>query len=140
VISKKDDGRNMKIKEEVLIAIIAHAEKQKPIEACGYLAGTNGIISRHYELTNADNSPEHYSFVPEEQFDTVRKARKDGLTIAAVYHSHPASPARMSDEDIRLAYDPDIFYIIVSLHEGISVRCFKMNDKMPEEEILEVVK
>jgi proteasome lid subunit RPN8/RPN11 len=33
----------------------------------------------------------------------------------ACYHSHPATPARPSEEDINLAYDPDLRYIIISL-------------------------
>jgi proteasome lid subunit RPN8/RPN11 len=38
--------------------------------------------------------------------------------MLANYHSHPATPARPSVEDIRLAYDPDIFYFIISLATG----------------------
>jgi len=33
----------------------------------------------------------------------------------AVYHSHPVTPARMSAEDIRLANDPTMVYLIYSL-------------------------
>ncbi len=66
-------------------------------------------------MKNIDNSTEHFSFDREEQFDIVRKARSEGLEIIANYHSHPVTPARPSQEDINLAYDPDISYLIVSL-------------------------
>ncbi len=32
-----------------------------------------------------------------------------------VYHSHPESPARLSEEDLRLLNDPLMVYVIVSL-------------------------
>lgn len=96
-------------------AVLAHARKELPNECCGYLAGREGLIDTHYELTNVDASPEHFSFDPREQFATVRAAREAGLSVLANYHSHPATPARPSQEDIRLAYDPGISYLILSL-------------------------
>ena len=66
-------------------------------------------------MTNTDQSPEHFSFDPVEQFQVLRAARAEGLSVIANYHSHPASPARPSVEDIRLAYDSNILYFIASL-------------------------
>jgi proteasome lid subunit RPN8/RPN11 len=105
----------MKISKEITKELITHARKDAPVEACGYLAGKDNIITRHYELTNTDKSNEHFSFDPSEQFKVVKDAREKGLEIYGVYHSHPATPARPSAEDIKLAYDPDIIYVIVSL-------------------------
>jgi [CysO sulfur-carrier protein]-S-L-cysteine hydrolase len=102
-------------------AIISHALRELPNEACGYLAGSGGVISQSYQLTNMDHSPEHFTFDPAEQFAAVKKARKEGLEILANYHSHPQTPARPSLEDIRLAYDPAILYFIVSTAEKEAV-------------------
>jgi proteasome lid subunit RPN8/RPN11 len=66
-------------------------------------------------MTNADHSPEHFSFLPQEQFAALRHARGKGLKVTANWHSHPSSPSRPSEEDIRLAYDPTILYFILSL-------------------------
>ena len=96
------------IKQSVLDQIVSHAKHDLPTEACGYLAGNDGVITHGYQLTNTDHSPEHFSFDPAEQFQTVRDARDKGLQILANYHSHPETPARPSVEDIRLAYDPEI--------------------------------
>ena len=54
------------------------------------------------------------------------------LEIIANYHSHPETPARPSQEDIRLAYDPNIFYIIVALAGGqINLNAFRIvNDQV----------
>ena len=86
-----------------------------PNEARGYLAGSDGEVTYSYQLTNVDHSPEHFSFDPSEQFKAVKDARNKGLQILANYHSHPETPSRPSQEDIRLAYDPEIGYVIISL-------------------------
>jgi len=106
----------MKITSAVLKSIAEHARREKPIEACGYLAREiNGIVTKHYELTNLDGSGMHFTMDHKEQFDAVKDMRARGLKLAAVYHSHPETPARPSPEDIRLAYDPDISYVIISV-------------------------
>lgn len=105
----------IQIKKTIYNEIIEHAINDNPIEACGYLAGVNGVITKCYRLTNIDNSNEHFSFDPQEQFATVKDARNNGLEIIANYHSHPQTPARPSQEDIKLAYDPNILYFIASL-------------------------
>ena len=66
-------------------------------------------------MENIDASPVHYSMDPAEQFAAVRDCRAEGLSIRAVYHSHPETDAYPSAEDIKLAYDPAISYVIVSL-------------------------
>ena len=130
----------MKIKKDILKSIIAHAKKLVPIEACGYLAGQDDVIIKHYELTNTDQSKEHFSFDPAEQFATVKDARANGLNVSAVYHSHPETPARPSQEDIKLAYDPNISYVIVSLADGgEDVKSFRIKDGQVSPEDIEIV-
>ena len=41
--------------------------------------------------------------------------RANGYTPLGNWHSHPESPARPSEEDKRLAYDPTVNYLILSL-------------------------
>ena len=122
----------------VLDLIIAHAKKDLPNEACGYLAGRDGVVSLSYILTNIDHSPEHFSFDPAEQFQAVKDARSKGLQILANYHSHPVTPSRPSQEDIRLAFDPDISYIIISLADVVPVvKSFQIvNGLVTNEEII----
>lgn len=130
----------MKIKKEIINSIVSHAKSGAPIEMCGYLAGRDGVVTRHYELTNIDNSEDHFSFDPKEQFATVKDARNNGLEVCAVYHSHPVTPARPSQEDIRLAYDPAISYVIISLADGgEDVKSFKIRDSEVTPEPIEIV-
>lgn len=119
----------LQIEEQILTAILEHGRREEPNEACGYLAVRDGVITRHIELTNIDAAPEHYSMDPAEQFAAIRQIREEGLQLAAVYHTHPESPARPSVEDIRLAHDSQIIYVIASLMAGVEpVRAFKIKD------------
>ena len=95
-------------------AMLVAAQKAAPCEACGLLAGKNGKVIKFYELTNADASPEHYSMIPAEQFAALKDMRAEGIELLAAWHSHPATPARMSDEDLRLAYAPGLIHVILS--------------------------
>lgn len=120
--------------------LIAHAREGLPEEVCGYLTGTGREVLKQYRLTNMDHSAEHFSFDPAEQFQVMREARKAGHQILAVYHSHPATPARPSEEDIRLAFDPTISYVIVSMAAEIpDVKSFRIKNGEVEREEIQVV-
>lgn len=104
------------ITETAYQSILAQARKDAPIESCGYLLGPDKeTATENFPMTNIDHSEEHFSFDPKEQFAAVKYARKNGLHIVGNWHSHPASPSRPSEEDKRLAYDPNILYFILSL-------------------------
>jgi len=125
------------ISQDIVDQLFEHARQGLPEEVCGYLAGSGREVTVHYELTNIDHSPEHFSFDPAEQFKVVREVRKAGLEILANYHSHPETPARPSVEDIRLAFDPNISYVIVSLAaEQPDIKSFIIrNGEVEKEEI-----
>lgn len=107
----------MKISKKIINKIYDHGKKEAPIEACGYLAGINNEVINYYPMQNIDQSNEHFTLDPQEQFNVMKKVRVKGLEILAVYHTHPGSPARPSVEDIKLAFDPGIMYVIISLLE-----------------------
>lgn len=130
----------MRIRKRIVEQLTNHAKKEAPLEACGYLAVKDGTVTALYALENIDKSGEHFSFDPREQFAAVRDARAKGLEICAVYHSHPASPARPSEEDIRLAHDPQMLYVIVSLAQvKEEIKAFRIKDNSVEPVALEVV-
>lgn len=108
----------MNIPQNVIEELIEQARKDAPNETCGYLLGKNGDVTENYWMENIDHSPEHFSFAPKDQFAALRYAREHGLKILANWHSHPASPSRPSQEDLRLANDPTIRYAILSLLDG----------------------
>jgi proteasome lid subunit RPN8/RPN11 len=131
----------MKIRQNVIHQLVEHARDESPIEACGYLAERDGVITDLFRLKNVDASPEHFSFDPAEQFATLRQVRAKGLRMRAVYHSHPASPARPSAEDIRLANDPALIYVIISLaSREPDVKAYAIRGGEVAAEVVEVVK
>jgi [CysO sulfur-carrier protein]-S-L-cysteine hydrolase len=128
------------IEEKIIAALLAHGRREEPNEACGYLAAQDGVVCRHFELTNIDAAPDHYAMDPAEQFAVIRQIRAEGLQLAAVYHSHPETPARPSIEDLRLAHDPKVIYVIVSLMAGVvPVRAFRIRQGAETEVPLKVV-
>ena len=130
----------MIIPENIINELINQAQQEAPNETCGYLLGittTDGdIVTENYWMENIDHSPEHFSFAPKDQFAALKHARSKSLKILANWHSHPASPSRPSQEDLRLANDPTIRYAILSLHEGIHLNSFKiLNGQVVDKEV-----
>ncbi|MEI6208506.1 MAG: M67 family metallopeptidase [Desulfuromonadales bacterium] len=121
--------------------MIVHAKAGFPLEVCGILGGSSATVSVNYRMTNTDASNEHFMMDPKEQFAVVKDLRAKGLTMLAVYHSHPESPARPSEEDIRLALTPGVSYIIISLADSlkVDVKSFKISNGVVESEELRVV-
>jgi proteasome lid subunit RPN8/RPN11 len=106
--------------KELREKIISHSRSALPNEACGLLAGLidgAGVknIAEIYRLKNIDESPLHFSMSSEEQFAAIADIRRRGLALLGNFHSHPSTPARPSEEDIRLAFDRSLSYLIVSL-------------------------
>lgn len=129
----------IRIPEDIVNKIFIHAERDKPIEACGYLLGLENKVSLMFPMKNMDESRTHFTLDPMEQFKVLNEARNLGLKIIGVYHSHPDTPARPSEEDIQLANDPSISYIIASLLDK-SIESFKIQNKKVEKEELEITK
>lgn len=130
------------LKHRHYLEIAEQAMAAIPKEACGLIAGWEAdegrVVTQIYPLTNVDASSEHFSMDPKEQFAAVRDMRQKGWALLGNYHSHPASPARPSTEDIRLAFDPNAIYLIISLLDTKQpvLRAFSIkNARVSEEEI-----
>ena len=130
----------MKLKKEIFERVVAQARRELPDESCGYLLGEGDTVTEDYPMTNIDHSPEHFSFDPREQFAAIKHARKQGLKVIANWHSHPSSPSRPSQEDIRLANDPNILYAILSLAEETPVfNAFEIKNGEVSKQNIEII-
>ena len=124
--------------------MLVYAWENLPDETCGLLAGTetDGVrdIKEVYLLTNTDASNEHFTMDPREQLAAVKDMRAKGLRPLGNWHSHPESPSRPSEEDVRLAHDPTASYLILSLEswEAPNLNAFRIRDGKYEWEILEL--
>jgi proteasome lid subunit RPN8/RPN11 len=99
--------------------MISHSQAAAPLEACGLIAGTADgdakRVGKVYVLRNLDESRIHFTVDQREQLEAVKDMRALGLSPLGNWHSHPETPARPSDEDIRLSFDPAASYLILSL-------------------------
>jgi len=127
----------LKIPVSILDDLIAHAREGFPLEVCGILGGTDDTVSAMYRMINTDASNEHFMMEPREQFSVVKDLRAKGLSMLAIYHSHPETPARPSQEDITLALTPLVSYVIISLANPAepAVKSYKISagDVEPEQ-------
>ncbi|MDR3165591.1 MAG: M67 family metallopeptidase [Synergistaceae bacterium] len=123
--------------------MISHAKACFPQEACGLLSGNieEDIkrVARIYRMTNIDASGSHFSIEPKEQLAAIKDMRARGIVPLGNFHSHPETPARPSEEDIRLAYDPAASYVIISLAgETPVMRAFHIEDGAALDEEIEI--
>lgn len=99
--------------------IVSYAREHLPEEACGLLGGIedeNGReIKKVYFLENIDHAEDHFTLDPKDQMIAIKDMRANGLKPLGNWHSHPSSPSRPSEEDIRLAFDSKASYMILSL-------------------------
>lgn len=129
------------ITQNVLDDLVSHAQEGFPLEVCGILGGTDESVSAIYRMTNTDASNEHFMLDPKEQFAVVKDLRSKGLSMLAIYHSHPESPARPSEEDIKLALTPGVSHVIISLADALQpvVKSYKIDQGEVNLEVLEIV-
>jgi proteasome lid subunit RPN8/RPN11 len=99
--------------------ILDHCRQQFPLEACGLIAGRRSDdfkeVTRVYPLKNQTQSRFRFDIDPRDQLEAIKKMRSEGLAPLGNYHSHPETPARPSDEDLKLYLDPNASYLIMSL-------------------------
>ena len=103
------------LKNADLQKIYEHCEREYPNEACGILAGHQGMVKKIYSMTNAEPSPAFYVMDPQEQFRVMKEMRQTRLELVGIYHSHTGSQAYPSATDVSLAYYPEAVYLIVTL-------------------------
>ena len=131
----------LQIPQNIHDDLIAHAREGFPLEVCGILGGNGDKVSAIYRMTNTDASNEHFMTEPREQFSVVKDLRTKGLAMLAIYHSHPETPARPSEEDIKLALTPDVSYVIISLADAAvpSIKSYKISSGNVQLESLETI-
>ena len=108
-------------------AIVAHARRDHPDEACGVIAARDGVPTRLFEMENAERSPTFYRFDSAEQLKVWRDMDDADEVPFVIYHSHTATAAYPSRTDISLASEPDAHYVLVSTasHEP-SLRSYRI--------------
>lgn len=114
----------MKTKPTVIEHVREHARKTYPEECCGFLLGRTGSdgnqIERSLPVENSRHSgrERRFTITPDDYLGAEQEARRLGLDVVGVYHSHPDHPARPSETDLQEATFPGLSYVIVSVVRG----------------------
>jgi proteasome lid subunit RPN8/RPN11 len=128
-------------------AIVAHAKRDHPDEACGIVAGAEGsdIPSRHVAMINAAGSPTFYEFDSSELLALYKEMWARDEEPVVIYHSHTATQAYPSRTDIGLANEPGAHYVLVSTAEHgnsegpVEFRSYRIIDGIVTEEDVQLV-
>jgi len=123
-------------------AIVAHAKRDHPDEACGIVAGPEGSDSaeRHVPMINAAGSPTFYEFDSTELLALYKEMWARDEEPVVIYHSHTATEAYPSRTDIGLANEPGAHYVLVSTREHgnsegpVEFRSYRIIDGVVTEE------
>jgi proteasome lid subunit RPN8/RPN11 len=125
----------LELPRAMLDEILAHARRDHPDEACGVVAGKDGVATRVIAMDNAERSPTFYRFDAQEQLRVWRSMDDADEVPLVIYHSHTATEAHPSRTDISLASEPDAHYLLVSTRaEEDEVRSFRIVDGTVTEE------
>ena len=125
-------------------AIIAHAKRDHPVEACGVVAGPEGSDrpERFVPMLNAAGSPTFYEFDSAELLALYKQMWADDEVPVVIYHSHTETEAYPSRTDIGLANEPGAHYVLVSTREHgnadgpVEFRSYRIVDgEVTEEEV-----
>jgi [CysO sulfur-carrier protein]-S-L-cysteine hydrolase len=128
-------------------AIVAHAKRDHPDEACGIVAGPEGSDrpERVVPMINAAGSPTFYEFDPGELLALYKELWANDEEPVVIYHSHTATEAYPSRTDIGLASEPGAHYVLVSTREHgnsegpVEFRSYRIVDGAVTEEEVRVV-
>ena len=128
-------------------AIVAHAKRDHPVEACGIVAGPEGSDrpERFVEMVNAAGSPTFYEYDSTDLLELYKEMDKRDEEPVVIYHSHSATEAYPSVTDINLASEPGAHYVLVSTREHgnnegpVEFRSYSIIDGVVTEEEVAVV-
>jgi [CysO sulfur-carrier protein]-S-L-cysteine hydrolase len=124
-------------------AIVAHARRDHPDEACGVVAGPEGSDrpARFVPMLNAARSPTFYEFDSADLLRLYQEMDAADEEPVVVYHSHTATEAYPSRTDISYATEPNAHYVLVSTREPdeIEFRSFRIVNGVVDEEPVDVV-
>lgn len=134
----------LRIRRDHVDAIVAHARRDHPDEACGVIAGPDDgtdTPERYIPMVNAARSPTFYEFDSADLLKLYREmAARDEVPVV-IYHSHTATEAYPSRTDIKLASEPFAHYVLVSSREddAADFRSYRIVDGEVTEEPVQIV-
>ena len=128
----------LRIRRDLVDAMVAHARRDHPDEACGVIAGPEGSDrpERFVPMLNAARSPTFYEFDSGDLLRLYREMDGNDEVPVVVYHSHTATEAYPSRTDVSYASEPHAHYVLVSTRaeQTDEVRSYRIVDGEISEE------
>ncbi len=134
----------LRIRRDLVDAIVEHARRDHPDEACGVIAGPDDGTDRperFIPMLNAARSPTFYEFDSADLLRLYREMDANDEVPVVIYHSHTATEAYPSRTDVKLAQEPFAHYVLVSTRdpEEHDFRSYRIVNGVVTEEPVEVV-
>lgn len=113
----------IKIEPAAWQVMVDHARRVYPNECCGAMLGSTdyGVkkVAVAVPLENAFSGPQaaRYELRPEDLLAADREARRQGLDLIGIFHSHPDCDAYFSETDLKNSC-PWYSFVVLSVKNG----------------------
>jgi len=111
------------IEDDAWRLMVSHARTAYPEECCGAMLGViedgRKRVRLAVPLENASNGSRRarYELRPEDLLEADRQARRQGMDLVGIYHSHPDCGAYFSETDLKNSC-PWYSFVVLSVREG----------------------
>jgi proteasome lid subunit RPN8/RPN11 len=103
------------LSEDLFSEMCTYATVNSHLEICGFLVGDpNGMVRRVMPLTSVGGARSFF-VDPYAQFQAEIEIARSGLSILAIYHTHPDGGARLSATDIEFARNWDCAHVVIAV-------------------------
>lgn len=113
----------IKIEKGAWDVMVAHARSTYPRECCGAMLGgisgdaKNVSVAIPMENAFAGEQAARYELRPEDLLAADREARRQGLDLIGIFHSHPDCDAYFSTTDLKNSC-PWYSFVVLSIRSG----------------------
>lgn len=112
----------IRIENEPWEVMVSHARETYPDECCGAMLGIAGgekIVRLAIPMENAYQGVKRsrYELRPEDLLAAEKRARKEGMDLVGIYHSHPDCDAYFSATDLKNSC-PWYSFVVLSVRGG----------------------
>ena len=113
----------IEVEKQAWEVMVRHAEATYPRECCGVMIGSiDGYQKRVVEAVALENTyvggqEDRYEIRPEDLLNSDREARKQGLDLIGIFHSHPDCAAYFSKTDLENSC-PWYSFVVLSIQKG----------------------
>jgi proteasome lid subunit RPN8/RPN11 len=113
----------IRVAEQPWGEMVAHARSTYPNECCGAMLGKidgdrkEVAAAMRLENSSAGSQAARYELRPEDLLAADKEARRQGMDLIGIYHSHPDCDAYFSKTDLENSC-PWYSFIVLSIKDG----------------------